>query len=230
MVNDSGDAPQPAVPDDLIDQVSKPDTGTAPYVGSVPRASGEIAPDDTSTWPLSTRGDPTVPPDTTSAEPEPVSRHLRARHRRAGHIRPRRWAWGTGIAATSLLIVLAGWFYPVGSGTDDPMTHLTTGACFNLSETQLAVVPCTQPHDDEAYYRDTFAPGTFPGDPVVANAAQSTCDAQLAGYVGSGHDDDLFDWPLAPDKSEWAAGIHYTVCALSRVDNRKMTGSARHAH
>jgi hypothetical protein len=148
------------------------------------------------------------------------------------------------IAAVGLTVVgLTAWFViargsggssprdsSVGSGTADLMAQLTTGVCFNLSDTEFfAVVPCQHPHDNEAYYRDTFPPGPFPGDHVVQDGAVSTCDAHLEAYVGSGRAADFYDWPLAPDQSEWAAGNHFTICVLSS-DYGKVAGSAHHAH
>jgi hypothetical protein len=109
------------------------------------------------------------------------------------------------------------------------MFGVRTGVCFNFADT-LSIVPCTQPHDDEGYYQVTFAPGPFPGDHAVGEAVMSTCDAHLAGYVGSGHAADFYDWPAPPDQYAWAAGDHFTVCVLSRLDNRKVTGSAHQAH
>jgi hypothetical protein len=182
--------------------------------------------------------------------PEPETRAVPEDGRGAGP-RRRRLAWW--IAALGLTVVgLTAWLVlartsggsrtgassvgsstgtsSVGSSTGDLLASLTIGACFNLSDTEWAVVPCTQPHDNQAYYRVTFPPGPFPGDPVVADAVMSTCDAHLDGYVGSGHAADFFDWPASPDQYEWAAGNQFTFCVLSRSDDGKLTGSAHQAH
>jgi hypothetical protein len=159
------------------------------------------------------------------AEPESLTRRARLHA----------WSIGSGrwpIAAMSLTIGLVAFFVlarvPLESGTANPMARLTTAVCFNLSETQFAVLPCTQPHDNEVYYRYMLPPGSFPGD--HPDAVTSTCDARLADYVGTAQASALFDWPLTPDQFEWAAGNRFAVCALARLDSGKITGSAHQPH
>jgi hypothetical protein len=119
----------------------------------------------------------------------------------------------------------------VGSSTEAP-TRLTTGVCFNyVDPSAVAVLPCTQPHDSEAYYRYTLSPGPFPGYDAVWEAARNTCNAQLNRYVGPEVRGVFYvTWVLTPGQSEWAAGNRLTVCVLSRIDTGKATGSAHQGH
>jgi len=169
--------------------------------------------------------DPPAPHGVAGAEAESVTRRARLR---AWCVGPGRWP----IAATSLLVGLAACFIlarqQVESGTGDPMARLLAGECFN--DTQFAVVPCRQPHEDEAYYRYTLPRRPFPGDNRLRDAATNTCDGRLAAYVGAGHADTFYDWPITPDQFEWAAGDRLAVCVLSRGDDGKITGSAHQAH
>lgn len=169
--------------------------------------------------------DPPSPQSANGAEPESATRGARLR---AWCVGPGRWL----IAATSLLIGLAACFVlaraQVESGTRDPMAGLVAGECFN--DSQFAVVPCQQPHEDEAYYRYMLPRGPFPGDNRLQDAATNTCDDHLDAYVGSQYADTFYGWPDTPDQFQWAAGDRITICALSPMDNGKITGSARHAH
>jgi hypothetical protein len=110
------------------------------------------------------------------------------------------------------------------------MAQLTTGECFNLSAPEFAIIPCQQPHEDEAYYQYALPPGPFPGDLRLRDTAIPKCDARLTGYVEATSAADFFDWPITPDQSEWAAGDRVAVCVLARLDMKKTTGSAHQAH
>jgi hypothetical protein len=112
------------------------------------------------------------------------------------------------------------------------MAGLTPGECFNLSAPEFALVPCQQPHEDEAYYRYTLPTGPFPGDQRVQDTTMPTCNAQLSNYVLSDtmSSGEFFDWPITPDQSEWAAGDRVAICVLTRMDMKQITGSAHQAH
>ncbi len=74
--------------------------------------------------------------------------------------------------------------------------------------------------------RYTLPVGPFPGFQSVG----AQCDARLAGYVGSGHAADFYDWLLVPDQYTWATGDHVVVCVLGPTHTELMTGSAHQAH
>lgn len=112
------------------------------------------------------------------------------------------------------------------------MAHLTPGECFNTSAPEFAVIPCQQPHEDEAYYRYALPPGPYPGDVGVQDTAIPKCDAHITNYVDSTSVSvaEFFDWPITPDQSEWVAGDSVAICVLTRMDMKQHTGSAHQAH
>ncbi len=141
----------------------------------------------------------------------------------------RRWTATAGIVAalTALLILARG---QPDSTAVDPIRSLAVGACFDFTETSFAFKPCDQPHDEEVYDRLTMPPGPFLGDEGTADAAAPICDARLADYVGrSASDFTYFDWPDPPGQHEWDHGDRVVICALARLDNAKITGTARAA-
>ncbi len=223
----------------------------------MPRSGSEpgqiVVPDDAPTQdaPVVSDDAPAGPQRPAWTSPAPDARTVPEVGRGAGRRQRRVARW---IAAMGLTVVgLTAWFafaHPfggssashasvgsktghslVGSSTEAP-TRLTTGVCFNyVDPSAVAVLPCTQPHDSEAYYRYTLSPGPFPGYDAVWEAARNTCNAQLNRYVGPEVRGVFYvTWVLTPGQSEWAAGNRLTVCVLSRIDTGKATGSAHQGH
>jgi hypothetical protein len=145
------------------------------------------------------------------------------------------WAIGPGRGWTAILAATAGLASLIVlarvqliSGAVDPSRSLVTGDCYNLSNTSLTRLPCAQEHDDEVFYRLTLPAGPYRGDYRTTDAANKACDGHLADYVGpSGGASAYFSYSLPPDRVEWATGDRLVVCALARIDEQKITGTAR---
>ena len=53
---------------------------------------------------------------------------------------------------------------------------------------EVPVVPCTEPHDDEVYFDFQLADGEFPGDDAVAEQSDAGCLEQFQPFVGLVYD------------------------------------------
>lgn len=111
---------------------------------------------------------------------------------------------------------------------------LSVGTCFNdedLQETEVSEVPvveCAEPHDNEVYYLFDMADGVFPGLDQVSDTALNGCVAAFEGYVGRDYQSsELVATFLAPSSGSWEQQDREVVCFLYQIDLDKLTGSMR---
>lgn len=117
------------------------------------------------------------------------------------------------------------------------------GDCFNtdddLAKTQkgdgtqarlsVRTVPCTQPHEGEAYAVFTLDDGVFPGAEKVVSISEEKCGGTaLTDYVGSAAKlpKTLEVFYYYPQPSSWALGDRTVTCFLGSAGGTN-TGSAR---
>ncbi len=145
------------------------------------------------------------------------------------------------------LIVLALALVAAACGDDEP-TRDTTGAitesgsasvfalrvgdCFDddpafaETVTEVATVPCSQPHDNEVYYEYSMNNASFPGDDAALEAGANRCLDEFAAFVGVDYLDSELDlFPITPTSESWAEGDRLVYCALYALDLSKITGS-----
>lgn len=121
-------------------------------------------------------------------------------------------------------------------------TDVLAGQCFNNvpDPTQqpyaVFVVPCDEPHEFEAYSRTRLElgepqpPGApYPGELVVANAAEAQCITGFAAFVGTSWELSEFDlqtwWPSA---QSWVQQNDRDIlCAIYPVGGGTTSGTAR---
>lgn len=70
---------------------------------------------------------------------------------------------------------------------------MNIGDCFNDEGesdevSDLPVVPCDQPHDNEVVYITNLGEGDFPGDEVLGEQATQICVDQFESIVGVAYD------------------------------------------
>lgn len=85
---------------------------------------------------------------------------------------------------------------------------MRVGDCWNDPDGQqvseLEVVPCAEPHDNEVIALFDLPDGDFPGEDAVEAAADEGCTARFADYVGSSYESsELVIWPLWPTEGSW---------------------------
>ena len=142
-------------------------------------------------------------------------------------IRPRVRAMGTRhLIAMALLIP----FLVTACGTS--VFDLEVGQCFDDPDSFEAVadvdiVSCDQAHDNEVYAIEQISGGgNWPGQDLVADAADEACLAAFEAYVGIDYLSSSFEigW-LAPTSDSWADGDREVVCFLFDPTLEPITGS-----
>lgn len=91
--------------------------------------------------------------------------------------------------------------------------------------TELPVVDCAQPHDNEIYYSHLMEGDTFPGEAAVTEEADTVCEEQFAGFVGVEYlESDLYYTSVYPTSQSWTGGDREILCAVYNP-TEKTTGS-----
>lgn len=113
---------------------------------------------------------------------------------------------------------------------------LETGTCFDdgdaitneLSEvTDVPVVDCAEPHDNEVYYTYQMNDGSYPGDDRVFDIADTECLASFEPFVGASYETSQLDFGwLVPTEQTWnEANDREIICFLYDLELAKLTGS-----
>ncbi len=114
---------------------------------------------------------------------------------------------------------------------------IRVGDCVNTdgSESEeissLPIVPCSEPHADEAYYSFDLPESSYPGDDSVSNAADEGCIEQFGDFIGTGYEStELEFWSMYPTKESWASGDREVLCFVydpAGQTTGSLKGSAR---
>jgi hypothetical protein len=121
-----------------------------------------------------------------------------------------------------------------------PPPQLAVGDCFNADSIDAAgaidsnavhLVPCTDPHQHEAYAIEQHPDGPdapYPGDAAVDAFASDRCLRAFADYVGADYVGSSLDTAIVrPDAGRWAFGDRNVVCTVHDADFAPLTGSVR---
>lgn len=102
------------------------------------------------------------------------------------------------------------------------------GALSNVNET-MEGVPCSTPHDVEAYHVFNLPDGDYPGDPAVSETASKACFDAFEIFVGHTYETSIYDiTSLSPSVESWTElGDREVLCLLDNYDGTKKTGTAR---
>lgn len=85
---------------------------------------------------------------------------------------------------------------------------IKVGDCLNEADGEtvsaVPVVPCGEPHDEEAYFEYTFSGDVFPGADAVSEQADEACYGAFAGFVGLAYEESALDYfPYIPTEESW---------------------------
>ena len=142
------------------------------------------------------------------------------------------------LAAVALSLLLAGCASePVD---DDGAFALTIGDCFNLEDSAsvdaVPVIPCSDPHEFEAYASVRMDAETYPGETDTVAEADARCGLAFEGYVGmplqQAYDEGLYDYTsFYPSTESWALGDREILCMVYATDEsggaKTVTGSLK---
>ena len=106
---------------------------------------------------------------------------------------------------------------------------LRVGDCMNTVEedlvTEVPVVPCSEPHDDEVYFDFQLDDGEYPGDDAVLEQADASCLEQFEPFVGLAYETSTLDfYAYRPSEESWAQGDRVVSCVVWDPAGR-VTGS-----
>lgn len=97
--------------------------------------------------------------------------------------------------------------------------------------TEIRAVPCRLPHQAEVYARARLAAGpnaAFPGLGALRTRAQTLCRDRFEAFVGVRWTRSRLQIAaLWPSPTSWSSGDRLVVCAVFRLDDQPLTGSAR---
>lgn len=135
------------------------------------------------------------------------------------------------------LVVLALALVTVACGSSEgDVFSLSVGDCFDDPDSveqisQVPIVDCDEPHDNEVYALFDLPDGDFPGDDAVQEAAADGClGSRFESFVGTPYlESELWASALWPTSDSWAAGDREVVCFLYEPGTT-LTGSQRGAN
>ena len=117
----------------------------------------------------------------------------------------------------------------VGGGN---VFELAVGDCFDDTAgdeiSDVPVVDCAEPHDNEVFHVFDVPDGDFPGEATLLQAAEVTCLPAFEDYVGTTVASSRLEvFPITPTEASWAGGDREIVCALYDGDLAELEGSMR---
>ncbi|MFC5501133.1 septum formation family protein [Lysinimonas soli] len=124
---------------------------------------------------------------------------------------------------------------PTAANSNADVFSIKVGDCLNDASAQgtvttAPIVPCSQPHDSEAYKSITMAAGKFPGDAAVKDQADTGCADAFAAFIGISYaDSSLKISYYFPTETSWnTRGDRQIMCTVYD-DGVKTTGTLKGA-
>ena len=127
----------------------------------------------------------------------------------------------------ALLISIAALAAACSSGN---VFELEVGQCFNDPDnfeqvSDVEMIDCSDPHDNEAYHLYEMTQGDFPGDAAVQDLAQIECIGKFDAYVGSDYATSSLDiGAFFPTNETWDQDDREVICFLYDLGFEKLTG------
>ena len=123
---------------------------------------------------------------------------------------------------------------PTAANSNAGVFSIKVGDCLNDATatgtvTTAPVVPCTEPHDSEAYKSVEMSGSAFPGADAVTSQANEACAAAFPDFIGTPYDNsNLSISYYFPTKESWANGDRQILCTAFD-DGVKTTGTLKNA-
>ncbi|TVR36596.1 MAG: septum formation family protein [Nitriliruptor sp.] len=113
----------------------------------------------------------------------------------------------------------------LGCSSPGNVFSVAPGDCFDDPDnavdeiSDVPLVDCEEPHDNEVYAVVELEDGDYPGDEAVLNRAQDTCLDAFEPYVSEPYaTSELFATWLVPTEGSWSEGDREVVCVLFDAD------------
>jgi len=121
----------------------------------------------------------------------------------------------------------------VDGGTLDAF-QVQVGDCFDDTDsyddevTSLPAVPCSDPHDNEAYAVFDVKVASYPGDDAMWELASDACLERFEPFVGKDYESSALDFfPIYPSSESWRENDREVICSLYDMDTQKLVGSVK---
>jgi hypothetical protein len=121
----------------------------------------------------------------------------------------------------------------VGEGNVDAF-QVRVGDCFDDSSTSgdeisdLPGVPCSKPHDNEAYAVFDLSIASYPDNDSMGELAQESCLQRFDTFVGRDYESSSLDiFAIYPTTESWAQKDREVICAIYDMEENKLVGSAQ---
>jgi hypothetical protein len=121
----------------------------------------------------------------------------------------------------------------IAQGGTLPVFQFRVGDCYNdvggSEITHVPGVPCSEPHDNEVFALVNMTNATLPGSEELQRMAFELCLEKFDTFVGRDYASSALDvaW-LVPTATSWRQrSDREIVCAVYRVDHRKLVGSMK---
>jgi hypothetical protein len=123
---------------------------------------------------------------------------------------------------------------PTAANSNANVFSIKVGDCLNDATatgtvTTAPVVPCSEPHDSEAYKSVEMSGSAFPGADAVTSQANQACAAAFPDFIGTPYDNsNLSISYYFPTKESWVNGDRQILCTAFD-DGVKTTGTLKNA-
>ena len=123
----------------------------------------------------------------------------------------------------------------VGEGSVDAF-QIRVGDCFNDSHygegeyevSDVPGVPCSEPHDNEAFAVFDLAIDSFPEDDGMGEIAYGSCFERFEAFVGKDYESSTLEINIMyPSPESWQQNDREVICAVFDMDANKLVGSAK---
>jgi len=113
------------------------------------------------------------------------------------------------------------------AGEADVFT-MAVGDCLNDQEADVVesvpAVPCSEPHDFEAYYSFDLVGDEYPGEEQIYTDADQGCYDAFASFAGIAYEDSALDFSyFYPTEESWANSDREIMCLI--FDAAQSTGT-----
>ena len=121
----------------------------------------------------------------------------------------------------------------VSEGSVDAF-HVRVGDCFDDASsfedeiTSLPGVPCSDPHDNEAFAVFDVTITSYPEGDGMVDLANETCLERFAPFVGKDYESSTLDiMTMYPSPESWKQNDREVVCAVYDMEANKLEGSVK---
>lgn len=131
------------------------------------------------------------------------------------------------VVTLAVLLLQGCAFFDDEDGGATSVFEAEPGMCFNAPDEveaqvdDLEEVPCSEPHDQEAYAVVSYSPpegeddDAFPGDDTLSAFADGACAQEFRDYVGIDYlDSELFFTYLLPSPRSWEDDDREVLCLV----------------